>query len=340
MAADPACQQTLSDIQKSLRNNYGQYHASILIEQGDEELVSENFGSGINPHTRFLLGSVTKSLHAAVAVRLINDGLLHLEDTLGSRLPPQLASPLPQAWLAVKIRNLMHHTSGIPDYMNRNNSADQHATDTFLKVAHDFSEILSFLPQTLEFAPDTEFRYSNTNYFILDKVLETATRLSDQDLLKNELISPLGLPDTGSIEQWDSTVQGSTSIYPSNMEGVGNVYSTSSDLMTFMKALDGTQLLPQAWVAKMFESDPACQGANCERYGLGFRLPNPSDIDGHDWVYHQGHLNTVSSLIAKVPDLQLNMTVVSDRKEFDSETLAKQYFTSLIQSGCAAQRRP
>jgi CubicO group peptidase (beta-lactamase class C family) len=332
------CQQVKAGIEQSLRASFGQYQASILIQQGDHELVVQNFGAKVTQQSRFLIGSVTKTLHAAVAVQLLKDGLLDLEDTVGLRLPQEAASALPQSWLALKIRNLLHHTSGVPDFMNRNNPADQHTTDEFLKTAHDFLALLASVPQKLEFEPDTEFRYSNTNYLILGRILENVASLSDQDLLKRDLISPLNLANTGTLAQWDPSILGTTDIFPSNLVGLGNAYSTSSDLMAFMRALDGDRLLPQNWIEKMYQPDPACHGTNCGRYGLGFRLPAQPEVAGHRWVFHQGHLNTVSALVAKVPDLALNMSLVSDRRDFDNETLVQKYFTSLIQSGCVGLR--
>jgi len=332
------CQQVKAGIEQSLRASFGQYQASILIQQGDHELVVENFGPKVSPQTRFLLGSVTKTLHAIVAVQLLEEGLLNLEDTVGSRLPQDLASGLPESWLRLKVRNLLHHTSGIPDFMNRDNSADQHTTDEFLKVPHNLLTLLLSVPQKLEFEPDTEFRYSNTNYLILGRILANVTNAVDRDLMKRALFSPLKLANTGTIDQFDSTILGTTDIFPSNLIGLGNAYSTSSDLMTVMRTLDGTSLLSQAWIDKMYEPDPACHGTNCNLYGLGFRLPPNPEVAGHRWVFHQGHLNTVSSLVAKVPDLALNMTLVSNRTDFDSETLAQKYFTSLIQSGCVTPR--
>lgn len=330
----PACQQAVSQIEKSLSTAFDKFHASVLIQQGDQILVMRNFGPKITPHTRFLIGSVTKTLHATVAVQLMNEGQLNLDDKVGDRLPREVAQALPESWQALEIRNLMHHTSGIPDYMNRDNAADQHATDEFLKAPHDISALLEFIPQKLEFTPDTDFRYSNTNYLILGRILENVSNLSDQDLLQRDLIEPLHLADTGTIMQFDASIQGTTGIDPSNLVGVGNVYSTSSDLMAVLNTLDTETLIPEEWIEKMYEADPACHGTNCSLYGLGFRIPVAPDVEGHRWVYHQGHLNTVSSLVAKVPDLALNMSVVSDRSDFDNETLVHQYFASLIQSGC------
>lgn len=330
----PSCQQSVSQIEKSLATAFDKFHASILIQQGDQILVMRNFGSEITPHTRFLIGSVTKTLHATVAVQLMNVGELGLEDKVGERLPNDLARALPESWQELEIRNLMHHTSGIPDYMNRDNATDQHATDEFLKTPHDLSALLAFIPKTLEFAPDTDFRYSNTNYLLLGRILENVSNLSDQDLLQRDLIEPLHLSDTGTIMQFDSSIQGTTGIYPSNLVGVGNIYSTSSDLMAVLNALDGETWIPQEWIEKMYEADPACHGTNCNLYGLGFRIPAAPEVEGYRWFYHQGHLNTVSSLVAKVPDLELNMSVVSDRSDFDNEALVRQYFASLIQAGC------
>jgi CubicO group peptidase (beta-lactamase class C family) len=330
----PGCKQTVTQIEKSLVTAFENHRASIAIQQGDDIILSRSFGTGVTSHSRFLIGSVTKTLHATVAVELLKNGLLSLDDKVGERLPEEVASKLPASWRALEIRNLLHHTSGIPDYMNRDNSTDQHATDEFLKTPHDLSAILGFIPQKLEFTPDMDFRYSNTNYLILGRILENVTNLADRDLLQSDLTSPLHLEDTGTILQFDPTIQGTTDIFPSNLVGVGNVYSTSSDLMTFLRALDGDSLLPESWIEKMYQPDPACHGTNCNLYGLGFRIPAAPEVEGHHWVYHQGHLNTVSALVAKVPDLELNMSLVSDRSDFDNEALVRQYFASLIQAGC------
>lgn len=337
---DPAatCATAIGNIKALLQSDFGQFHASVLIQQDDRVFVANNYGKNVTETSHFLLGSTTKPLHAVIAAKLASQGVLGFESAISSELSADLASAVPADWAGVRVRNLLHHTSGIPDYLNRGNPTDQHATDVFLKTAHSFAELIDFLPPKLEFDPDSRYDYSNTNYLILDQILQSRTGLKESELLAQYLITPLQLTDTGRLTDPNTSVYGTTDVYPSNLDGVGNIFSSAHDLMVFLRALDNEQLLSREWVEKLFQPDPECHGPGCDHYGLGFRLYG--GLPGHPWVSHTGHLKTVSAVIAKIPDMRTNLVAVSDRPDFNTDGMAENIFAALLKGGCLTTTSP
>ena len=91
--------------------------AIVIVQVGEERTVVARgvaeVGTDIVPavdqHMR--MASVAKAFTGATALTLVDDGLLSLDDTIGQRLPD-----LPEAWAGVTLRQLLDHSSGLPDY--------------------------------------------------------------------------------------------------------------------------------------------------------------------------------------------------------------------------------
>jgi CubicO group peptidase (beta-lactamase class C family) len=275
------CAQAKAAVAKSFEDIYAGSHASLLIQRDERLLVEKNIGEKITRKSRFLLASITKSLHGAAASRLAVKKILTLDDPILPDLPPELAFTRPESWSRLKIRNLLHHTSGIADYLDGE-------FDELLKFPRNLMFLVGLLPRPLEFEPDTRFKYSNTNYLLLSWIMQKRTALSDHDLLAREVWEPF----------------------------------------------DQTVYLPDANVTQIFTPDPACHGEGCDRYGLGFAL-RPNGLEGYTWALHRGNLDSTSTVIAKVPDVGLDMVLLSDRGGVDNEVLARDSLARLIRAKCA-----
>lgn len=141
-----------------------------------------------NDHIR--IASVAKAFSGAVALSLVDEGVLSLDDTVGRWLPGQ-----PSAWHAVTLRQLLGHTSGLPDFAE--SEAWSEAAAGSLAVAPPPAALLAFVAdEPLTFTPGTQYRYSNSDNIAVGLMVEAATRTSYEEALRNQVLQPLGLRRT------------------------------------------------------------------------------------------------------------------------------------------------
>jgi D-alanyl-D-alanine carboxypeptidase len=136
------------------------------------------------------VASVAKAFSGGVALSLVSKGVLSLADTVGTRLPG-----LPIAWRAVTLRQLLNHTSGLPDFTA--NPGFRKAVVASLKVAPPPGRLLEFVRnEPLAFAPGTRYHYSNSDNVAVGLMIQAATGHPYADELKTQLTRPLGLTQT------------------------------------------------------------------------------------------------------------------------------------------------
>ena len=141
------------------------------------------------PETPFAAASVTKTFTAALVLRYVEQGLIRLDDPLARWLPDW-----PNA-KKITIRMLLNHTSGIPDYF-RNPKLDL-ALNKDKKRVWTSAEILEgYVPKGAVFPPGKGWSYSNTNYLLLGVVAAEVGGAPWEELVRRELVEPLGLDST------------------------------------------------------------------------------------------------------------------------------------------------
>ena len=136
------------------------------------------------------LASVAKAFNGAVALRLVGDRKLRLNDTVGKLRPD-----LPAAWHGVTLRRLLNHTSGLPDYTKSQPFFDQLERDPGGFVAP--SEIISWVARDpLDFPPGARYGYSNTDNIVIGLIAERVTGRSYASLLRSFVFRRLRLNAT------------------------------------------------------------------------------------------------------------------------------------------------
>ena len=153
--------------------------------------VSELGSSGKPQKNEFIrVASIAKAFSGAVALALVNAGQLALNDSIGQSLPD-----LPAAWHAVTLRQLLGHTSGLPDFTQ--SPAFQKAVMASPLVAPSPSALLAFVADLpLNFTPGTQYRYSNSDNIAVGLMIEAVTAMRYADVLKTQVLEPLGLDRT------------------------------------------------------------------------------------------------------------------------------------------------
>jgi D-alanyl-D-alanine carboxypeptidase len=142
----------------------------------------------VNDHMR--LASVSKAFNGATALSLVARRVLRLEDTVGKWLPD-----LPREWANITLRQLLNHTSGIPDYTKE--KAFSKPVQASLLVAPQPVQLLSYIekPEPI-FTPGTEYKYSNSDNIIVGLMIEAATGRTYERALQRLVTAPFGLSDT------------------------------------------------------------------------------------------------------------------------------------------------
>lgn len=142
----------------------------------------------IDDHMR--IASVSKAYTGATALALVDEGLLSLDDTIARRLPA-----LPRAWGAVTLRQLLSHTSGIPDITS--SSEFGQAVVASPDKAPPPEKLLEFLAdEPLDFPPGTRYAYSNSDNFAVALMVQAVTGQSYSDVLADKVLHPLKLKQT------------------------------------------------------------------------------------------------------------------------------------------------
>ncbi|MCX5206539.1 beta-lactamase family protein [Streptomyces sp. NBC_00237] len=243
-------------------------------------------------------GSNTKTFTAAVVLQLVGEGKVdldaHIEDYL-----PNLVRGENIDGRKITIRQLLNHTSGLPNY------TDYILNDILGKDRHTYFQPRTLLDIALEhkalFEPGAKWSYSNTNYTLAGLLIEKVTKRPLDEQIKHRIIDRAGLRKTYFPGVGEERIRGKhpkayhaskpgaplvdfTEIDPSWGWAAGQIVSTPSDLNRFFKALfDGTLLKPaQVKQMRTTVAVPDEWGGKGARYGLGV-LRTPLSCGGAMW---------------------------------------------------------
>jgi D-alanyl-D-alanine carboxypeptidase len=197
---------------------------------------------------------------------LVSKGALSLNDTIG-KLLKKLPEPPPAAWAEVTLRQLLNHTSGLPDILE-----DPDYLDAFLASltkAPPPEKLLTYLYNNippLRFVPGSKYQYSNSDNIAVALMAEAATGTSYEDLLRERVYRPLGLRKTSLprgpnlrkpfIHGYDNDPAQDPPEDVSELVAAGwswasgGIVSTPADLNTFIRAYVGGKLFDERTQAK------------------------------------------------------------------------------------------
>ena len=237
--------------------DYGEFNGSVLISQNDGVILKKGYGyanfeqsTPNSSHTKFYIGSVTKTFTDMLVLQMVQKGLIKLDGKVSDYLPNY---PKPNG-NQVTIYNLLTHTSGIPDYDNLPQ------IDYEKRYRHE--EIMAMFDSlSLQFKPGTKFSYTNSGAFIAGIILEKVTGKSYSNLLQENILAPLRMKNTGyndSNAMLDESatgynVYGATITVQSYTDmsipfSAYGMYSTVEDLQKWNEALYEEKLLSKKYM--------------------------------------------------------------------------------------------
>ena len=230
----------------------------------------------VGDHMR--IASVAKAFSGAVALHLVAQRRLALDDTIAQELPGML----PSAWSAVTVRQLLNHTSGLPDYTQSDGFRKQATTDPTGYVSP--MRIIAWVRGArLNFTPGSRYEYSNTDNIVVGLIARRVTGRSYGQLLSRIVFRPAGLTQTTfptrrislpapflhgyQVAPGQPPQDVTTLLSPSGAWASGAIVSTPVDLGRFIRAdLAGTFFGPAQRRQQMRfvrgSSSPAGPGTN------------------------------------------------------------------------------
>jgi D-alanyl-D-alanine carboxypeptidase len=279
----------------------------------------------LTPDARFRAGSIAKPFAATVALQLVEEGAFGLEDPVRGLLDAEVADRLGLDE-RITLRMLLNHTSGIPDWIDEEVIGTIAADIRRVWDVHEFLDLAAAKPRT--FQPGTAWSYSNTNYNLIELIIEHATGRDWRAEVTSRVLGPLGMVDTVLPDPGDVGIAGAfmhgyglvdgalidlSHVDPSmaGAAGGGALVTTAADLTTFLDALlTGGLFRDPATLAAMTEFVDAPYAGGQVGYGLGlqqFILP-----DGSEAIGHGGSTAGYFAFVLRFTDLDLTMGLAVD----------------------------
>ena len=192
-----------------------------------------------DPQALFKIGSIHKLYIATAVAKLANNGSLSIDDTLADHFP-EFVGRIEYAD-QITLRMMVQHRSGIPNF------TDDSEFDWFTPLTDDDETLELVFDDPADFEPDTRYSYSNTNYFLLGRILDKVLGYSHHQYVYNEILAPLGLTNTFfSIDEvkFDNVVSGYWYEYDDDLRFLGgSMVATAEDVAIFLRALNDGSLL-------------------------------------------------------------------------------------------------
>ena len=167
-----------------------------LVTRDGEVVHAKGYGmaSDDSPNdvdTAFHVASVTKQFTAAAILQLVDAGKLDLSHSINSYLPEKYRTP---TWDRVQIHHLLSHSSGISDYAVVRDYYD--VVDGFCLGDTVDGMIREAMAKDLEFAPGTEYSYSNIGFTLLGEIIEEQTNTPYEEYMQRNIFEPMGMRST------------------------------------------------------------------------------------------------------------------------------------------------
>lgn len=260
-------------------------------------------------NTRFASASMGKTFVAVGILQLIEAGKLRFEDTLGTILDIDLKNIDPD----VTVKQLLTHTSGVPDYFDESIIDNYEALWTDFpnyRIRHNKDMLPLFIDKPMMYPKGEKFQYNNTGYILLAMIMENILGMDFDIYLKQNVFDKCGMHDTGyyafdrlparcanSYIYCPETENFRTNIYSVGAKGTGDggAFVTVGDIVKFWNALIRHELLSDKMVSQMF-SKQSGDGKDPEEGYYGFGVWIIDNPEGQDYVYMQGCDDGVSAL--------------------------------------------
>jgi CubicO group peptidase (beta-lactamase class C family) len=293
-------------IQAYVRN--GDFSGSVLVAGHGHILFRKSYGMANHEwnipnseSTKFHIASVTKTFTAAAIVILEQQGKLKFSDQLSKYVPGYLNGD------RITIEQMLTHSSGLPDFY----SLPEYPAKKYQRVA--LPDLIAWVKtKPLDFLPGSKNSYSNTGYAFLAYIIEQVSGEPYEQFVSEEILKPLGMKETGALLDdalipnradgyqpalADSGLRNAPFYDKAILTGSGSLYSTTGDLYTWAKAIEGAHFFN---LTKLLYP-----------YGWGAR----DTKSGHHYIEQDGRAPGFASHLSVFPDDDLIVIVLGNLED-------------------------
>jgi CubicO group peptidase (beta-lactamase class C family) len=278
----------------------------------------------ITPATVFDIGSTSKQFTAAALVLLAQQGRLTLDDDVRRYVPE-----LPDHGAPITIRQLLNHTSGLRDYIGLLTLGGARIDDV-TTVEDALSVIVR--QRALNFAPGSEYLYSNSGFFLASVIVERVSGMTLRDFAAAHLFGPLGMTRTHYLGSYDDIVADRAQAYAPRPGG-GYGLSVSRWLQTGDGAVFTTVEELLAWDRNFYAPRVGGADLNVRLHERG-RLTNGDSIPyalglihgtyrGRRTVSHGGSWGGYRAELLRFPEHHFSVAVLCNLGSIDPSRLAQ-----------------
>ncbi|MFA6113937.1 MAG: serine hydrolase domain-containing protein [Sphingomonas sp.] len=295
--------------------------ASIAVVRGGEIVFAKAYGKQAEtmPAPRddapYQIASVSKQFTAAALLLLENDGKLSLDDKVAKYVPGITDGD------KISIRQLLSHTSGLQDYWPQDYSFKAMATPVTPQEIVD-----RWAKKPLDFAPGTQWQYSNTGYVVAGMIVEKVAGIPLLDFLKLRIFKPLGITaydqdlaiGKGFPQGYGRAAMGPVRVATPAAHGwlfaAGELAMSARDLAKWDVArLDRRILTPEDWMHQ--ETPVKLNDGTSTGYGLGVSI---GSANGRRYIEHTGEAVGFLSENIVFPDEKAAIVVLTNTWSSDA----------------------
>jgi len=292
-------------------HKYNMFDGAVLVAENGKVIYKEGFGLANrewnipnSTDTKFMIGSISKPLTATLILILVQKGLVDLNKTIDDYLTEFKNKPAAK----VTIRQLLNHTSGIPNYDIIKDFFPRISRQSFSR--EDYVKVYS--DSALAFKPGSRYMYSSWGYYTLGYIIEKVSGKSYEQAMQDEIFNKINMQNSGSYLHTQIVPKrasgydygfgnyiGADFRDQSNTMGTGDIYTTVEDLFTFHMAIANNSLLNKELTKEMFTP-----GIRPARYGYGwfnqnFRYTSTDSVSAN---YHLGSTEGFIAFFIRIPE--------------------------------------
>ena len=305
--------------------------AALAIVREGEVVYKQGYGIAnleydvpITTTTIFDIASVSKQFAAFAIATLSHEEKLSLDDDIRVYLPD-----LPDFGNTISIRHLLHHTSGLRDWVQSLVIAGDMMDDVI-----SFKHILKMVrhQKVLNFEPGAEFLYSNTGYNLLAEIVERVTGDSFREWTDTHIFKPLGMTNSHFHDDYEMILKNRAYSYQSVENGEFNhavnnttalgsssLYSTVEDLAKWILNFDDTRIGEQTVIEQMHQRGVLNDGEQID-YAFGLNI---GEYRGLKTVGHSGSWRGFRSHLIRFPDQKFGVVILCNLDTFNPLDLAE-----------------
>ncbi len=307
---------------------------AVAVSQNGKIVVNKAYGSAdlerdvpISTNTVFDAGSVRKQFVAAAILLLVEEGKLSLDDDVRKYLPQ-----LPSYGHKITVDHLLTHTSGIRDWQPLLNLAggDPDAMTMILRQ------------RELNFVPGEEWSYSNSGYVLLPEIVARVSGMPFSEFARKRLFEPLGTKLTIYVDDPLRLIKNRALAYKkeagnwkmdmylgNDRGGVGGLFTTASDLVTWNDALSNNRL--GTFVTQKLQEPATLNNGRKLSYARGLQV-DPFRRGGQ-LVWHSGGAAGYSTIAGRLPEHGLSVAIMCNADGSARSAYAGRLFDLFLPAG-------